>query len=371
MRIEGTIPQETRMGAVVAPSNSESIAALVAAARQGSPEAFRQLTEPHRPELHLHCYRMMGSLHDAEDAIQETLLRVWRSLRTLRVQASFRAWLYRVATNVCLDTLRHRSRRVLPTALRPAADPGDAVLPDIREPIWLEPYPTAGLHGLLADPAARYELRESVSLAFVAAIQYLAPRQRAVLILRNVLGWSAADTAKALKSSVPAVNSALQRARAVIKAKRPAGGSFAVVPADAAAHRVLVERYMQAWEAGDADALAELLAQDAIMTMPPSPSWYEGREAIAAFHARIVFDGPFAGRLHLVPVEANYLPAFAVYRDDAPAGRREAFALKVLSVRDGRVAWVAGFADPSLFRLFGLPQVVPVERGNSTIQPGG
>lgn len=329
------------------------VSSLVRLARQGDHEAFTRLTEPHQHELHLHCYRMLGSLHDAEDAVQETLLRAWRSLHTFQARASFRAWMYRIATNACVDVLRHRSRRVLPNSLWPAADPDAEVLPDVREPIWLEPYPTARLDGVHNDPAARYELRETVSLAFVATIQYLPPRQRAVLILRDVLGWSAVETANALKTTVTSVNSALQRARLTIKTKVPVADG--PLPASGASHQALLERYMEAWDEGDADGLAAMLAEDAIMTMPPSPSWYLGRGAIATFHARRVFSGPLRGRLHLVPVEANYQPAFAVYRDNLQTGRREAFAIKVLTVRRGMVAWIAGFADPSLFPLLGLP----------------
>ncbi len=339
-----------------------AVSSLVHLARQGDHAAFTRLTAPHQHELHVHCYRMLGSLHDAEDAMQETLLRAWRSLHTFQARASVRAWMYRIATNACVDVLRHRSRRALPNALWPAADPDAEVLSDVREPIWLEPYPTAHLDGMHNDPAARYEMRESVSLAFVATIQYLPPRQRAVLILRDVLGWSAAETANALKTTVTSVNSALQRARLTIKTKVPVAED--VVPANGASHQGLLERYMKAWDEGDADGLAAMLAEDAIMTMPPSPSWYAGRAAIATFHARRVFSGPLRGRLHLVPVEANYQPAFAVYRDDPQTGRREAFAIKVLTLRAGAVAWIAGFADPSLFPLFGLPPTaIAVESG--------
>jgi len=320
-------------------------------------EAFHHLAEIHRPAVQAHCYRMLGSLHDAEDAVQETLLRAWRGRRTFGGRASLRTWLYRVATNVCLDALRQRSRRILPLAFTGPADPGDDVLADVREPIWLEPCPTAGLHDFSSDPAARYELRESLSLAFAAALQDLAPRQRAALLLRDVLGWSTAETAKALRTTVQAVNSALQRARQAVKTRRLDGGR--VLRELPRTHHELIDRFLQAWEAGDAGALARLLTEDATMTMPPSPSWYAGRQAVAGFFAQRVFQGPLAGRLYPVPAEANFLPALAIYRDDETAGRREAFAIIVLVLRGEQVAWMAGFADASLFCPFGLPLVMP------------
>jgi len=231
------------------------------------------------------------------------------------------------------------------------------VLADVREPIWLEPCPTAGLHDFSSDPAARYELRESLSLAFAAALQDLAPRQRAALLLRDVLGWSTAETAKALRTTVQAVNSALQRARQAVKTRRLDGGR--VLRELPRTHHELIDRFLQAWEAGDAGALARLLTEDATMTMPPSPSWYAGRQAVAGFFAQRVFQGPLAGRLYPVPAEANFLPALAIYRDDETAGRREAFAIIVLVLRGEQVAWMAGFADASLFCPFGLPLVMP------------
>ena len=264
-------------------------AALLASAKSGDRRAFQQLTEPHRRELLVHCYRMLGSFHDAEDLVQETLLRAWRGLKGFDGRASTRYWLYRIATNACLNALATRASagRVLPETESPATEQ----MPD-REPAsdiaWLEPYPDSALEQIADDapgPDARYEMREAVQLAFIAAIQLLPPRQRATLLLTDVLGWSAAESARLLDSSVAAVNSALQRARTTLE-ERLAGRPPRIAIAASEEQRALLERYVRAWESTDVDGFTALLKEDAVMSMPPWRQWYRGRAAIAAFFAQ-------------------------------------------------------------------------------------
>jgi RNA polymerase sigma-70 factor, ECF subfamily len=262
---------------------------LLASAKDGDRQAFQQLTERHRRELQVHCYRMIGSFHDAEDLVQETLLRAWRGLQGFAGRASTRYWLYRIATNACLSVLATRASagRVLPETHGPATEQ----MPD-REPAsdidWLEPYPDSALE-CIADnaprPDARYEMRESVQLAFIAAIQLLPPRQRVALLLHDVLGWSAVESARLLDSSVAAVTSALQRARVTLEERLPGGPPRIVTPASDA-QRALLDRYVRAWETTDVDGFTALLKEDAVMSMPPWKQWYRGRAAIAAFFGR-------------------------------------------------------------------------------------
>jgi RNA polymerase sigma-70 factor, ECF subfamily len=314
-------------------------ARLVAAARAGDERAFTALTEPHRRALHVHCYRLLGSLHEAEDLVQETMLRAWRRLETFEGRASFPAWLYGIATNACLDALRGRSRRVLPRALVPPDDPTALPEPPLIDVSWLEPYPDELL------PQAALERRETVRLAFVAAIQHLPPRQRAVLLLRDVLGWSAPEISALLGSSVASVNSALQRARSAVE-RVPAREK--VVP-DVEAE--LADRYLAAFEAADVAGLAALLKEDVELAMPPTPSWYRGRTAVIAFFTALFARyGPDA--LRLVPTRANGAPAFAVYE------RGQALAVKVLDLDGGVIAEITGFADPSLFARFDLNETL-------------
>jgi RNA polymerase sigma-70 factor (ECF subfamily) len=289
-------------------------AALLASAKGGDRRAFQQLTEPHRRELLVHCYRMLGSFHDAEDLVQETLLRAWRGLKGFDGRASTRYWLYRIATNACLNTLATRASagRVLPETESPATEQ----MPD-REPAsdiaWLEPYPDSALEQIADDapgPEARYEMREAIQLAFIAAIQLLPPRQRATLLLTDVLGWSAAESARLLDSSVAAVNSALQRARTTLE-ERLAGRPRRVAAAASEEQRALLERYVRAWESTDVDGFTALLKEDAVMSMPPWRQWYRGRAAIATFFAGTGRPGGHAP-FRLVPTAANRQPAFAI-----------------------------------------------------------
>ncbi len=325
------------------------------AARAGDQREFSGLTEPYRHELQLHCYRILGSLQDAEDIVQETLLRAWRRLDTYEGRASLRAWLYKIATNACFDALDRRPRRVLPTAQYAPADPRQPFAPPIAEPIWLEPYPDDLIADPETGPEARYSLRESVSLAFLAALQSLPPRQRAVLILCDVLDWRAGEVAELLEITVSAVNSALHRARVTMQQRYHARGRDAVSAAPIDGHlRALLDRYVQVWEAADIDGLVSLLREDATLSMPPLPTWYAGREAIVAAAQEMIFAGDARGRWFMQPIRANRQPACAVYQRDE-AGVYHAFGISVLTVDQDQVADIITFLDPALFQHFGLP----------------
>jgi RNA polymerase sigma-70 factor (ECF subfamily) len=320
----------------------------------GDPEAFRALTDRYTRELHLHCYRMLGSFHDAEDAVQETLLRAWRHLATFEGRSSLRAWLYRIATNVCLRQGRRRRTdpAVLPQAL------AEAVARSTEPAITLTPYPDAWLDELAAttdDPAAAYDLRESVQLAFLAAVQLLPPRQRAVLLLRDVLGWSAAEVAEALDATSASVHGALTRARATLEQQRAAGRlqTGRSVPEDEV-ERSLVRRYVEAWDAVDIGKLVGLLKRDVVLTMPPLPLRYAGREAVAEFFATIPAGGAL-DRFRLTPTHANRQPAVAVYRLDPDSLAYRAWGMFVLSLDGEAIAEITVFYDPKLVPLFGLP----------------
>jgi RNA polymerase sigma-70 factor (ECF subfamily) len=282
-----------------------------------SASEFGRHAEAHRRELLAHCYRMLGSLHDAEDALQDALLRAWRRLDTLEEHASFRAWLYKIATNVCLDIVKRKPPRILPAAYAAAAPVGRYTPALIDEPIWLEPYPDALLDAGPPDPETVYTTRESVAFAFLAAIQYLPPRQRAALLLRDVVGWSAADVAALLETSSASVTSALQRARERLRGRLPNGGSgaFWVSPNDEA-QRALLERYVRAWEEADLSALVALLRDDVVVSMPPDTLWFSGRETLASFLAATILSGEARGRVRLLPAAANRQPGFAMYQRD-------------------------------------------------------
>jgi RNA polymerase sigma-70 factor (TIGR02960 family) len=313
-------------------------AAVVAAAQEGDEAAFRRLTEPYARELHVHCYRMLGSIHDAEDALQETLLRAWRHIGGFEPRAPFRAWLYKIATNVCLSAAGRSASESVPYPMN--AD-GEALV--------RTPYPDAWLDELRSEPEVRYDLHESVQLAFLAAIQVLPPRQRAVLLLRDVLGFAADETAELIGSSTPSVNSALQRARAGLDRWRAAGRlDIGRSPAPDDVQQSLVRRYVEAWEAVDVDGLLALLREDAVMTMPPSPLIFEGRESIVEFFATVPADGAL-DQIQLLPTRANGQPALGAYLD----GR--AYGLMVLTIDGHEIAEITGFSDPALMPEFGLP----------------
>jgi RNA polymerase sigma-70 factor, ECF subfamily len=324
--------------------------------RDGS--AFAARCERHRGELHVHCYRMLGSLEDAEDLVQETLLRAWRGRASFGADGRFslRAWLYRIATNACLDVLRSRPRRILPPQVAPAADPLAPIPPPADLP-WLQPYPDRLLESVAPpedEPGAVVVARETIELTFLAAIQHLPPRQRAVLILRDVVGSSPRDTAALLDASVVSVNSALQRARATLRERLPERRTeWAPASAPSDEERELLRRYVEAHERADVDALAALLREDARLTMPPHAIWFEGREAILIASAQ-GFDPAF-GRLRAVVTGANLQPAAGHYlRAPGDTGYRP-LALDVLRVEGGRVAEITSFVSPELFAAFGLP----------------
>jgi RNA polymerase sigma-70 factor (ECF subfamily) len=319
---------------------------------------FAALFERHRAELQVHCYRMLGSFEDSEDLVQETFLRAWRGRASFDAgpRSSFRAWLYRIATNACLDVLRSRPRRVVPPELTPAADPTARPSPPADLP-WLQPYPDRRLEPTAPaddEPGKVVVAKETIELAFIAAIQHLPPRQRAVLILRDVLGWSAKETASLLEGSVPAVNSALQRARATIRDRLGEQRTAWMRSSEPSAEeRELLRRYVEAHERGDAAALAELLREDARLTMPPHAAWYEGREAIRIASEK-GFDPEF-GDLRTLATAANRQPAAAHYLRQPGEPEYRPLALDVLLIEGGLVAEITSFVFPELFQAFGLP----------------
>ena len=322
------------------------------AARRGDDDAFRTLVEPHRRELHAHCYRMLGSLQDAEDALQETLLRAWRGLGGFEGGKPLRPWLYRIATNASLDAIAKRPKRVChldEPPWRPADGPGTPLL----ESIWLDPYPDAhvGLEDGYAAPEARYELRESVELAFVAALQHLPARQRAVLILREVLGFSAREVAHSLDTTAASVNSALQRARKTVDEALPERSQQQTLRAlGDEGLRGLVERYVAAWESRNVDAMVSLLVEDATFAMPPFPCWFSGREDVVAFISR------FTPTLRHVVTSAGGQPAIAWYILDGKRGAYLPAAMEVLALEGDRVKEITAFAAAAdLYPRFGLP----------------
>ncbi len=328
-------------------------------ARAGDEHAFRELTDPYRRELQLHCYRITGSIQDAEDLLQETMLAAWKSLDGFQERASLRAWLYRIATNRSLNALRDSARRPRAGA-SPESLPFDAPEPTrLGEVLWLEPYPDALIDDIpdgTPGPEARYEIRETISLAFITALQRLPPRQRAVLVLRDVLGFRAGEAAGILESSEPSINSALQRARATLGASVPGGRDRAPVPRSPH-ERELVGRFADAFEGGDVREVIALLTEDAWITMPPQPLEYQGAAAIEAFLAH-AFAARGEREHRMVPTRANGQPALAHYvrEQDAPAARGT--GLLVLTLNGDRISQITRFGGENLMPRFGLPGVL-------------
>jgi RNA polymerase sigma-70 factor (TIGR02960 family) len=329
------------------------------AAREGDSDAFERLVAPHRRELQVHCYRMLGSIADAEDATQETLVAAWRGLTGFEQRSSLRAWLYRIATNCCLRQIKRRPPRMLSWDHGPARS-GDADLgTPVSEPIWLEPWPgdAPAEAAERSDPAAAFDRRESVELAYVAALQHLPATQRAVLILREVLAFSAAETADALDTTVASVNSALQRARKTLAERGPRRSQqaerAALAPEGPDSQRGIVDAFVAAWERADVPALVALLTEDVRFTMPPLPAWFDGRDDVAGFMSQRMFATPW----RLVPVTANSQPGFACYQGDGETFRLG--AVNILSFRDGRIDWIAAFIDPDVTARFGVPPTHP------------
>ncbi|HEX3589374.1 MAG TPA: sigma-70 family RNA polymerase sigma factor [Pseudonocardiaceae bacterium] len=314
---------------------------LLAAARSGDGDAFQQLVAPYRGELRAHCYRMLGSLHDAEDAVQDSLLRAWRGIGRLDERGHVRAWLYKIATNRCLTALENRRRRALPIGLghdTPA-----------NEIAWLEPFPGDSA----TSPEARYLARESVKLAFVAALQHLSPIQRAVLVLREVLGFTAAEVAAQLDTTTAAVNSALQRARRVTGTAAPTQHSVLRELGDDAV-RALAARWTDAWQTGDVDTIVAILTEDARYCMPPLPEWYQGVAAIRTF----LLTGPLTSRWRFLPTMANGQLAFGTYLHDETRACYVPGGLDVLTLRGDHVTEITAFLDADL-TVFGLPATIP------------
>jgi RNA polymerase sigma-70 factor (ECF subfamily) len=332
---------------------------LLETARGGDEDAFARLVEPTRSALHAHCYRMLGSTQDAEDAVQETLLRAWRALGRFEGRSSLRSWLYSIATNVCLRAIERRPKRVLPIDYGPAADPHDGPGEPLVESVWVEPYPDDALgldHGL-AGPEARYEQRESVELAFIAALQHLPARQRAVLILRDVLGFSAREVAEALETTSTGVYSALQRARKAVDERLPERSQQATLNSlDDERMRELVDGFIDAWERADVDAVVAMLASDAVMAMPPLPTWYRGREAVADFLAGWPLHPD--RRWRVIPARANGQLAFAHYRWDEERAIFAAPRIVVLTLVEDRIAEITAFLDGESMQRFGLPDEI-------------
>ena len=329
---------------------------LLVLARSGDGEAFRELVEPYRRELQLHCYRILGSVQDAEDVLQETLLAAWRGIGEYQGRASVRTWLYRIATNRCLNALRTGTRR----PPDPAASPSEVPLPEPShrraEPSWLEPYPDMLLDGIADNspsPEARYEVRESVSLAFLAALQHLPPRQRAVLVLRDVLGFRAAEVAAMLDTTENAVTSALKRARGSLAHELPADRESAPLPNSPRERRVVAE-FARAFQGGDVEAIVAMLTGDAWLTMPPLPLEYHGLDAIGHFLATVALrDG---SRHVLISTRANGQPAFGVYLRDPRTPILHAHGMLLLTLTGERISALTRFHDNALLPAFGLPR---------------
>jgi RNA polymerase sigma-70 factor (ECF subfamily) len=316
-------------------------------------DAFLRLVAPHEGELRLHCYRMLGSSHDCDDALQETLLRAWRAQQSLHDTSALRSWLYRIATNTCLDELKSRKQRPLPCDVSPAAvDVTAPPLPPNPEVPWLEPCPDAWLGGVPRDPGAAYEVKESVALAFVAALQCLSARERAVLLLRDVVGLPAEETAMVLGMSTSAANSTLHRARTALREWIGGDEETVVVDATSDVDEELLRRYIHAWETLDRDALVALLHDDITMSMPPSSTWLRGRGPASAFLAARPFLLLSKATRTLVPIRANGQPALAFYLGG------ELQAIHVLLIRDGRVLEMHHFCDETSFAAFALPRTL-------------
>lgn len=334
---------------------------LLQRARGGDESAFAELAQRYRADLQLHCYRIVGSVQDAEDLVQETLLAAWRGLERFERRASLRSWLYRIATNRSLNALRDRSRRPQELPGAPEETPPPPQPTRLGEPLWLEPYPDVLIEGAsdrTHEPEARYASREAIGLAFLAALQRLSPRQRAVLVLRDVLAFRAAEVADMLGTTQIAVNRTLQRARHALERSMPPGQQDTAPLPGSREERELVARFTTAFEAGDVAGVVALLSDDALLTMPPQPLEYEGPVAIGRFLAAVPAGGALE-RFRLVPTRANGQPAFGCYLRDPRAPIAHAYGLMVLTLRGDQVSAITGFPDTNVFRSFGLPRTLP------------
>lgn len=327
---------------------------LLTSAKAGDQQAFTDLVEPYRPELLAHCYRLLGSPQDAEDMVQEAFLRAWNRLDGFIGGQYFRAWLYKISTNICLDVLDKRSRRVLASTNFQPSDSHASIAPPITEPIWLEPFPDELLPDLALGPEARYTLRESITLAFLAALQFLPPRQRVVLILCDVLDWQAREVAQLLETTIASVNGLLRRARFTMGRSYHGTGPDLIVDSNI---RTILNRYVEAWESGNVETLIKLLTDDAVLTMPPSPTWFLGREGVR-IHAASMFSSPHHIHWRLLQTRANNRIAFACYQREDTDGLYHARALQVLSFLNGQISEIHMFFIPLIFPHFGLALTV-------------
>ena len=329
---------------------------ILEAARAGNEEAFARLIDPHRRELLVHCYRILGSFEDAEDMLQETLVRVWKRLDSFEGRSSLRAWLYKIATNACLDALDSRRVHGLPKELYARGDPTQPLPAPLQNATWVEPFPDEWIDDQPEIyPEARYEVRESITLAFIAALQKLPGRQRAVLLLCDVMGWNSSEAADILDMTTAAVNSALQRARESLKqVERKSTPTFLNEQLS-----VLLRRYVAAWENADSAALIATLREDIALTMPPLPVWFGGHADVRTFLDGFLFQSRSPFKVKLEPIRANGSPAFAVYQMD-PDGVYRAAALHVLTIEDGLISEINDYLtfDGQLFQRFGLPLLV-------------
>ena len=326
-------------------------------AKAGDQHAFERLVEPYQHEIIVHCYRILGSFEDAEDMLQETLLRVWNHLHSFEGRSSLRTWLYKIATNACLDALDSRRVRGLPRELYRRGDPKDLLPPPLQEATWVEPFPDEMIDRQPSIyPEAMYEVRESITLAFVAALQKLPGRQRAALLLHDVMGWSANETAEILDMTTVAVNSALQRARETMKQPSERRSTSSRLNEELSG---LLRRYVAAWESADSAALVAVLREDVALTMPPLPVWFGGHADIRAFLNDQLFRGPNPFKVRLQALRANGAPAFALYQMDS-AGAYRAAALHILTIENAEISEINDFLtfDGQLFTQFGLPLMV-------------
>jgi RNA polymerase sigma-70 factor (ECF subfamily) len=324
-----------------------------------NPDEFGQVVEPFRRELRVHCYRMLGSVQEAEEMVQETFLRAWSRRDTYAGRASLRAWLYKIATNLSIDAIRRKPRRALPITRDPVSTPEQPVPASIDEPIWLEPYPADTTAPAEASPEARYVWDESIRMAFLAALHWLPPYQRAVLILRDVLDWPASEVAEIMGQSLPSVKSALYRARKTL-AQRYSGQQPETMATDASDEetRHVLEQYLRAWEAADVEGLLALLREDCTFSMPPIPSWYRGWASIGKLVARTVFGGQARARWRLLPTTANAQPAFGIYKRNEASEVYDGYGIQVITLTGAQISDIITFRNPALIAFFDLPPVL-------------
>lgn len=335
------------------------------ALRRIEQDEFGRLVDQYRRELQAHCYRLMGTVHDAEDMVQETYLRAWRNRASLANPASLRAWLYRIATNACLDALKKHPPRFVPITREAASTLSEPIPAEVRDPVWLEPYPD---HLLLADdhdPENYIVTRETITMAFIAAVHLLPPRQRAVVLLRDVLDWQIDEIATALNTTLSAVKSALHRARETLERHGYAPRGAREVAREVALDdtvRAQLDAYVRAWETADINTLTSLLIDDATFSMPPIPSWYRGRDTIRDLVAMTVFSGQAHGRWRLLPTRANRQIAFGLYRQTDVRGTYHAYGIQVLTVDRNQIADITTFRNPALFPYFKLPTTLDLTK---------